>query len=774
MNSNTQQSRTKNNNSINSLLSLSTVTTNTNQSNQSNYLQKLQNNPIPKTQINLFNHSTKKTTSKPSIIPTSSSSSIKTQKSLHIFNKTPSKNKLHSLHPQRSTSSVEISLRDNNNTNFKSNSKQTLNTIQPKKRQVNSISVKIKYNDADSIYNNERSNKTNAKSTKHITNIKSSSNIMQHKSSHSTSSSISSKYLCVNNNINNNKASNKSFVGITANNSSSNVNIRSCKGNNVVNMKMLYQNKSNNNILPKSKNVLPRKVNVDQDKMKTVDHMNNDNINYKKKKLISIFNSNLHDNNEKQFRLKLKKYDNINNTNKKILLNAITKLDNILTNHFQGYINKLVNEYDSQGNDKHFNILNCNLAQAELLLEMESIFYNIKDSNSKITLINKEHKYTNTEIHSKSESYIKTINQYFDKCHNNFNTLSLLIQKLNKDNNRTRNEIKPKNKSKQKDKKTIDNTTNHNNKLQMKYKKVSPRIPTKTHQSPNNNTQCTNNCEYDIGESQLFETQTPNKQLVMLPKANNFNVQKPKEQNLNYKPYISHSDIFMTENDENDVNVTSISKVIIGEIEAYKDIIEEDKLCNFAHQKSKSSFNLLHSKVTNKKDLFENLDVLNEESQISNVNNENDLSSNNHNKTNEDEFIKEIDDDFEIEEEDFEIDDEFEENTKSKKQKHKIPFHVSKVSFSRVFDNVNGEYKITENIENNCIEMVNESDKRNSESKCNKDKMKIGNNKTKIKKLKSRAKKHSGKENGMVDNTILKEDIRKSLEIQNGRECVVF
>ena len=242
----------------------------------------------------------------------------------------------------------------------------------------------------------------------------------------------------------------------------------------------------------------------------------------------------------------------------------------------------------------------------------------------------------NTEIHSKSETYIKTINQYFDKCHNNFNTLSLLIQKLNKDNHRMRNEIKPKSKSKQKDKNTINN---HNNKLQMKYRKVSPRVSTKTYQSPNNNTKSTCNCEYDIGESQLFETQTPNMQLVMLPKANNFNVQKPKEQNLNYKPYESHSDIFITENDDNDVNVTSISKVIIGEIEAYKDIIEEDKLCNFAHQKSKSSFNLLHSKVTNKKDLFTNMNVLNEESQISNVDNENDLSSNNHNKTNEDEFI---------------------------------------------------------------------------------------------------------------------------------------
>ena len=58
---------------------------------------------------------------------------------------------------------------------------------------------------------------------------------------------------------------------------------------------------------------------------------------------------------------------------------------------------------------------------------------------------------------------------------------------------------------------------------------------------------------------------------VNVPRMNEFNVKKPKEQNLNYKPYQERSDIF--ESDEDDPNISGASKIVIGEIEAYKDII---------------------------------------------------------------------------------------------------------------------------------------------------------------------------------------------------------
>ena len=100
---------------------------------------------------------------------------------------------------------------------------------------------------------------------------------------------------------------------------------------------------------------------------------------------------------------------------------------------------------------------------------------------------------------------------------------------------------------------------------------------------------------------------------VNVPRMNEFNVKKPKEQNLKYKPYQERSDIF--ESDDDDQNISGASKIVIGEIEGYKDIIEKDKVDMFKHQRSKSSFNL-HNKIS-KRDYFKNIRILDEDNEIS-------------------------------------------------------------------------------------------------------------------------------------------------------------
>ena len=72
-------------------------------------------------------------------------------------------------------------------------------------------------------------------------------------------------------------------------------------------------------------------------------------------------------------------------------------------------------------------------------------------------------------------------------------------------------------------------------------------------------------------------------------KTNNFIINKPKEENLKY----SSIKEFLDENEEQtEINPSQISKIIIGQIDGYKDIIDEDKNVNI-NDKSKSIIELL-------------------------------------------------------------------------------------------------------------------------------------------------------------------------------------
>jgi hypothetical protein len=77
----------------------------------------------------------------------------------------------------------------------------------------------------------------------------------------------------------------------------------------------------------------------------------------------------------------------------------------------------------------------------------------------------------------------------------------------------------------------------------------------------------------------IFESNDmSNKELINEIKINNFDVNKPNEQNMKFTMFKE----FIEEEKENEshLNEANISKIIIGEIDGYKDIIEKDRINN--------------------------------------------------------------------------------------------------------------------------------------------------------------------------------------------------
>ena len=147
-----------------------------------------------------------------------------------------------------------------------------------------------------------------------------------------------------------------------------------------------------------------------------------------------------------------------------------------------------------------------------------------------------------------------------------------------------------------------------------------------------------------------------------------------------------------------------------------------------------------------------------------------DMSSNRDEDEDEDEYIRELDDEFEIEE-DFEVDEEWGEITKRTNKQCELPYHISKISFSKVFDETVGEFKITEDIQSHIMIPMKKrksSKKNNQNVKQSKTKLKSLASRLKLKKLKSRTKKHfdKSKERDHKDNkSTFKKDNIQNLEI---------
>ena len=99
-------------------------------------------------------------------------------------------------------------------------------------------------------------------------------------------------------------------------------------------------------------------------------------------------------------------------------------------------------------------------------------------------------------------------------------------------------------------------------------------------------------------------------------KTNNFDVKKPKEENLKFK--------LMNDDIESEINISHASKIIIGDIDGYNDIIEND-IKNNQNQNRK----FIASLFNKKSNLFSNLNKLEEISKDKNMINPNKKSSSN-------------------------------------------------------------------------------------------------------------------------------------------------
>ena len=114
----------------------------------------------------------------------------------------------------------------------------------------------------------------------------------------------------------------------------------------------------------------------------------------------------------------------------------------------------------------------------------------------------------------------------------------------------------------------------------------------------------------DNGEQFMTENEQGMNIGINSVKTNNFIINKPKEENLKY----SSIKEFLDDNeDQTEVSPSQISKIIIGQIDGYKDIIDDDKNINI-NDKSKSLLELLSkfsfSYIKNNKQSIENLDNL--------------------------------------------------------------------------------------------------------------------------------------------------------------------
>ena len=677
----------------NSSLSISNITTGGNLLITSNSNSNLKNNNlIPKTQINLFNQIQKN--------PLKQTFLTKTKKVAEPFK--------------------IISKDENITVNISTNPER----VKAKNRTITQQQTRKRGNSVNTPKNENKTLNNKSENNRSCSNIKP----LSSKKKNLLISDNSNKNLLNKNMINlsnKKKGYAKSFIGINTNNensstnsnnntqkSSSNSNTQVTKKINQNSMKNINNKTKYNSLRPSSRskinNVSIKSTNEEKD-IKT----QNKTKKSKEKKLTldlkiqsapSLKLKPQIDEEEIKYRQKIKELDNINDTNLTSLLYLITKCENILTNQLSTFISS----YSLNTKKTNQQILDINLAKADLISEIESFNTNITELNNKIELINPNIEKINIDsLKEESEQRKLIYNECFEQCYKNIDEITNLL-KIKKPNKKiSKRMLLLKRKSKLASKRKM---------------KISSNI----------------NIE-DVEEDTFLGSDMPVS--VNIPRLNNFNVKKPKEQNLKYKPYEERSDIFESEEDDN-LNISGVSKIVIGEIEAYKDIIEQDKINMFKHQRSKSSFNL-HNKI-GKKDFFKNIRILDEDSEISDLDEVFESSE-------EDEEEGMDGDKFEGGIKDIEDEYNFEENEKKKKIKqnnkknHLLPYHISKISFCKIFDESNGAYTITEKVENKALPLTKDI----------------------IKKKKSKSKRAFNNNN----NSNKKET---NLEIQKEKECLIF
>ena len=143
-------------------------------------------------------------------------------------------------------------------------------------------------------------------------------------------------------------------------------------------------------------------------------------------------------------------------------------------------------------------------------------------------------------------------------------------------------------------------STNIINKNQVKNLSVAKNIKDYLNKRKKNTLPKSYNFTEDDLYNNIFESNDMNnKELINEIKINNFDVNKPNEHNMKYTIFKE----FIEEEKENEshLNETNISKIIIGEIDGYKDIIEKDRINNSLNaNKKKLPKNNNNKKAINK------------------------------------------------------------------------------------------------------------------------------------------------------------------------------
>ena len=240
--------------------------------------------------------------------------------------------------------------------------------------------------------------------------------------------------------------------------------------------------------------------------------------------------------------------------------------------------------------------------------------YNIKEQKEKSFFVQ------NFNKSKENKNKIERKKLSFDIIEDNQN-----IKNVNKDiltkiipNNNTKTKIKSAininvlNSSSQKEKSSLILKIDNNIKNKNNFQYINKNIKNKKDNLDNKN----KNDELGNIEENGYQFVTENDQGmntgINSVKTNNFVINKPKEENLKY----SSIKEFLDDNEEQtEISPSQISKIIIGQIDGYKDIIDEDKNINTNNDKSKSLLELLSkysfSYIKNNRQSIENLDNLN-------------------------------------------------------------------------------------------------------------------------------------------------------------------
>ena len=280
----------------------------------------------------------------------------------------------------------------------------------------------------------------------------------------------------------------------------------------------------------------------------------------------------------------------------------------------------------------------------------------------------------------------------------------------NKDKSKSRNKSKNKNKYNKEDdiKKISLKKRNHNQLIKNSKSTNNSAIKEKDNYFED---LLVTSIKYDEDNEKDY---SDNENVINNIKINNFNIQKPKEENMKFTLLKNKVETESTQ----EINK---SKVIIGKIDGYEDIIESDKLNNKLNLKENTvnmfDYNTIDN--LNYKNKKRNLKLsLNNLNLIDEAEDNNDgleiYNFNNNNCFINDSEIKSV---LNCMEDEYEFDDmsttilKNQKNIKMNKKRKLLPFHVNKISYVKMYDNKVNKYIINEKINNENVLLADDIEK---------------------------------------------------------------